>query len=101
MGQLPAAMTKTRSKAGKTPRGRKLLKTAPELLLATDEDREGESISWHLLEVLKPKVPVRRLVFHEITKGAIQRALDSARDVDMNLVEAQERAGWTLKRVVL
>lgn len=69
---------------------KKLMRSAPELLLATDEDREGESISWHLLEVLKPKVPVRRLVFHEITKGAISRALESARDIDANLVEAQE-----------
>ncbi|MFT5680005.1 MAG: DNA topoisomerase-1 [Myxococcota bacterium] len=61
-----------------------------ELLLATDEDREGESISWHLMEVLKPKVPVRRLVFHEITKTAIQHALDNAREIDRSLVEAQE-----------
>jgi DNA topoisomerase-1 len=51
------------------------LKSADELLLATDEDREGEAIAWHLLEVLKPKVPVRRMVFHEITRDAIQRAL--------------------------
>ena len=69
---------------------RKALKGASELLLATDEDREGESISWHLLEVLKPKVPVRRLVFHEITPAAIQHALDTSRDVDLNLVRAQE-----------
>ncbi|MCB0317649.1 MAG: type I DNA topoisomerase [Bdellovibrionales bacterium] len=69
---------------------KKLLKEADEVLLATDEDREGESISWHLLEVLKPKVPVKRLVFHEITKDAINHALESARDVDMNLVKAQE-----------
>ena len=66
------------------------LKGAKELLLATDEDREGESISWHLLEVLKPKVPVKRLVFHEITKEAIQHALDTTRDIDENLVRAQE-----------
>jgi DNA topoisomerase-1 len=66
------------------------LKNADELLLATDEDREGESISWHLLEVLKPKIPTKRLVFHEITKSAIQHALESARDVDQNLVKAQE-----------
>ncbi len=69
---------------------RKLLKDADELLLATDEDREGEAISWHLLEVLEPKVPVRRITFHEITKSAIQRALDNARDVDGQLVQAQE-----------
>jgi DNA topoisomerase-1 len=66
------------------------LKEADELLLATDEDREGESISWHLLQVLNPKIPVRRLVFHEITKEAIDKALKSARDVDENLVKAQE-----------
>lgn len=67
-----------------------LLKECEELLLATDEDREGESISWHLLEVLKPKVPVKRLVFHEITKSAISHSLESARDIDENLVRAQE-----------
>jgi DNA topoisomerase-1 len=66
------------------------LKDAEELLLATDEDREGESISWHLLEVLKPKIPVKRLVFHEITKEAIDHALETARSVDENLVRAQE-----------
>ncbi len=66
------------------------LKKSQTLLLATDEDREGESISWHLLEALKPKVPVKRLVFHEITKEAIQKALDSTRDVDTALVKAQE-----------
>lgn len=66
------------------------LKNANEVLLATDEDREGESISWHLLEVLKPKIPVKRLVFHEITKEAIKHALESARDIDQNMVQAQE-----------
>lgn len=66
------------------------LKDADEVLLATDEDREGESISWHLLEVLKPKIPVKRLVFHEITKGAIEESLRSPRDIDENLVKAQE-----------
>ncbi len=66
------------------------LKTADELILATDEDREGESISWHLLEILKPKVPVKRMVFHEITKEAIQRALLDCREVDQDLVHAQE-----------
>lgn len=69
---------------------REALKTADELILATDEDREGESIGWHLLEVLKPKVPVRRMVFHEITKEAIQAALRNPRQVDMRLVRAQE-----------
>ncbi len=66
------------------------LKDAKELLLATDEDREGESISWHLLELLKPKVPTKRMVFHEITKKAITQALKKPRDLDMELVHAQE-----------
>jgi DNA topoisomerase-1 len=66
------------------------LKTVDKLLLATDEDREGESISWHLLEVLKPKVPYQRMVFHEITKKAITDALGHGRDLDENLVQAQE-----------
>jgi DNA topoisomerase-1 len=69
---------------------RKQLADADELLLATDEDREGEAIAWHLLEVLKPKVPARRMVFHEITRDAIERALDETRDVDERLVDAQE-----------
>jgi DNA topoisomerase-1 len=69
---------------------RKKLAGADELLLATDEDREGEAIAWHLLEVLKPKVPVRRMVFHEITRDAIERALEQPRDVDERLVDAQE-----------
>lgn len=66
------------------------LKGVDELILATDEDREGEAISWHLLKVLKPKVPVKRMVFREITKEAVQSALDNTRDIDMNLVYAQE-----------
>lgn len=69
---------------------RKALKEADELYLATDEDREGEAIAWHLLEVLKPKVPVRRMVFHEITREAIERALENTRDIDRDLVDAQE-----------
>ncbi|HEY2311185.1 MAG TPA: type I DNA topoisomerase [Gaiellaceae bacterium] len=69
---------------------RKQLSQADELLLATDEDREGEAIAWHLLEVLKPKVPVRRMVFHEITRPAIEQALDETREVDERLVDAQE-----------
>ncbi len=66
------------------------LKGADELLLATDEDREGEAIAWHLREVLDPKVPVRRMVFHEITKPAIERALGETREIDSRLVDAQE-----------
>ncbi len=67
-----------------------LLADASELYLATDEDREGESIAWHLLEVLKPKVPVKRMVFHEITRQAIKQAIESPRDIDRRLVDAQE-----------
>jgi DNA topoisomerase-1 len=69
---------------------RSALKGANQVLLATDPDREGESISWHLKEILKPKVPVKRIVFHEITKDAINEALKDAHDVDENLVRAQE-----------
>ncbi|WP_336670863.1 type I DNA topoisomerase [Tsukamurella sp. USMM236] len=67
-----------------------LLKQADELYLATDGDREGEAIAWHLQEVLKPKVPVKRMVFHEITQQAIQAAAEEPRELDMNLVDAQE-----------
>ena len=69
---------------------KRVLKGADELLLATDEDREGEAISWHLVEILKPKVPFRRLVFHEITKKAIRAALEQTRPIDERLVSAQE-----------
>ncbi|MEX2401354.1 MAG: type I DNA topoisomerase [Rhodothermales bacterium] len=69
---------------------RTALKSAEELYIATDEDREGESIGWHLVEVLSPDVPVRRMVFHEITREAIQRALEETRDIDQSLVDAQE-----------
>ena len=69
---------------------KKALSGASELYLATDEDREGEAIAWHLLQVLKPKVPVKRMVFHEITKEAITSALDHTRDLDTDLVQAQE-----------
>ena len=66
------------------------LKDADELWLATDEDREGEAIAWHLVQELKPKVPVRRMVFHEITRPAIERALTETRDINSSLVDAQE-----------
>jgi len=69
---------------------KRLLKNADELYLATDEDREGEAIAWHLLQELKPKVPVKRMVFHEITREAIARALENTRDLDTRLVDAQE-----------
>ena len=69
---------------------KKKMKECDAIYLATDEDREGESISWHLLELLKPKIPVKRMVFHEITKNAIQKALEDTREVDEKLVRAQE-----------
>src|SRR5580693_1859240 len=69
---------------------RGLLKGATEVFLATDEDREGESIAWHLLEVLAPQVPVQRMVFHEITRAAIAEALANPRELDRRLVDAQE-----------
>ncbi|HEX5494417.1 MAG TPA: type I DNA topoisomerase [Mycobacteriales bacterium] len=69
---------------------RKLLKDASELYLATDEDREGEAIAWHLVETLKPSIPVRRMVFHEITPQAIRSAVDAPRELDLALVDAQE-----------
>ncbi len=86
---------------------KRALKTADELLLATDEDREGEAIAWHLLEALKPKVPVRRMVFHEITKDAIREAVDHTRELDLALVDAQETRrildrlyGWDVSPVL-
>ena len=69
---------------------KKALKNADELYLATDDDREGEAIAWHLQQVLKPKVPVRRMVFTEITREAVTRALSNTRDLDIHLVDAQE-----------
>jgi len=69
---------------------RSALKSADELYIATDEDREGESIGWHLVELLEPKVPIKRMVFHEITRDAIMAALERTRDIDENLVDAQE-----------
>lgn len=79
---------KTKTRIVKTLKEK--LAEAEELILATDEDREGESISWHLIEVLKPRVPVKRMVFHEITKEAIQDALNKFRQVNEDLVRAQE-----------
>src|SRR5579875_1973665 len=69
---------------------KRLLREADELYLATDEDREGESIAWHLTEVLAPRVPVKRMVFHEITRSALQRAVENPRELDRRLVDAQE-----------
>ncbi|WP_341933711.1 type I DNA topoisomerase [Microbacterium sp. LWO14-1.2] len=86
---------------------KRALKSADELLLATDEDREGEAIAWHLLETLKPKVPVKRMVFHEITKDAIQAAVGNTRELDTDLVDAQETRrildrlyGWDVSPVL-
>ena len=86
---------------------KRALKTADEVLLATDGDREGEAIAWHLLEVLKPKVPVRRMIFHEITKDAIRDAAEHTRDLDVSLVDAQETRrvldrlyGWDVSPVL-
>ena len=69
---------------------KKALKNSDELYLATDEDREGEAIAWHLVQTLKPKVPVKRMVFHEITKDAIKASLGNTRNVDEDMVDAQE-----------
>ncbi len=85
----PFYVVSDRSKATVTELKR-ALRTADELLLATDEDREGEAIAWHLLEALKPKVPVKRMVFHEITKDAINAAVGNTRELDLALVDAQE-----------
>src|SRR5262249_23704181 len=68
----------------------KLAKEVDEVFLATDEDREGEAIAWHLLETIKPKVPVKRMLFHEITRPAIQAGVANPRDIDRALVDAQE-----------
>lgn len=86
---------------------RKALKEADSLYLATDEDREGESISWHLIQVLKPKIPTKRMVFHEITSQAIKTAFDTPRELDIRLVQAQEArrildrlVGYTLSPLI-
>src|SRR5271163_3871645 len=80
----------SREKRDQVRKLKALLKDASELYLASDEDREGESIAWHLLEVLAPQVPVKRMVFHEITRAAIERAVLEWRDLDRRLVDAQE-----------
>ncbi|NMI01261.1 type I DNA topoisomerase [Pseudonocardia acidicola] len=80
----------TPEKKGKVSELKDALKSVDELLLATDPDREGEAIAWHLLDTLKPKVPVRRMVFHEITEPAIRAAAENLRDLDQDLVDAQE-----------
>ena len=77
-------------KKAKVAELKELMKGAEELLLATDEDREGEAIAWHLVEVLEPKIPIKRMVFNEITKDAIQAAVENTRDLDYNLIDAQE-----------
>lgn len=86
---------------------KRALKDSDELLLATDGDREGEAIAWHLLETLKPKVPVKRMVFHEITKDAITDAVEHTRELDLDLVDAQETRrildrlyGWDVSPVL-
>jgi DNA topoisomerase-1 len=86
---------------------RGLLKDASELYLATDEDREGEAIAWHLLEALSPRIPVKRMVFHEITREAIERAIGDTRELDRKLVDAQEARrildrlyGWEVSEVL-
>jgi DNA topoisomerase-1 len=80
----------SRDKRDQVRKLKTMVKDASELYLATDEDREGESIAWHLLEVLAPRIPVRRMVFHEITRPAIERAVRESRDLDRRLVDAQE-----------
>ena len=77
-------------KRAKVAELKELMKGADELLLATDEDREGEAIAWHLVEVLEPKIPIKRMVFNEITKEAIKAAVENTRDLDYNLIDAQE-----------
>ncbi|MHA6779886.1 type I DNA topoisomerase [Pseudonocardia saturnea] len=80
----------TPEKRSKVAELKEALKSVDELLLATDHDREGEAIAWHLLDTLKPKIPVRRMVFHEITESAIRAAVENLRDLDQDMVDAQE-----------
>jgi DNA topoisomerase-1 len=80
----------TPEKKGKVAELKDALKSVDEILLATDPDREGEAIAWHLLDTLKPKIPVRRMVFHEISESAIRAAVENLRDLDHDLVDAQE-----------
>lgn len=94
-------------KADILQRLQKHLKSCSSILLATDEDREGEAISWHLVETLKPQVPYKRAVFHEITKNAILDSFEHPRDINMNIVESQETrrildrlAGFTISPVL-
>ena len=77
-------------KKAKVAELKELMKGADEVLLATDEDREGEAIAWHLIEVLQPKIPIKRMVFNEITEDAIKAAVENTRDLDYNLIDAQE-----------
>ena len=77
-------------KKAKVAELKELMKNAEELILATDEDREGEAIAWHLVETLQPKIPIKRMVFNEITKEAIQAAVENTRDLDYHLIDAQE-----------
>ncbi len=97
----------SRDKRDQVRKLRAMVKDASELYLATDEDREGESIAWHLLEVLAPRIPVRRMVFHEITRPAIERAVREYRELDRRLVDAQETRrildrlyGWEVSPVL-
>jgi DNA topoisomerase-1 len=77
-------------KKAKVAELKELMKNAEELILATDEDREGEAIAWHLVETLQPKIPIKRMVFNEITKEAILEAVSNTRDLDYHLIDAQE-----------
>lgn len=106
-GEFEPVYVVPKDKAARVKALRLAVRDASEVLLATDEDREGEAIAWHLLELTKPSVPVRRMVFHEITPLAIRRALDSTRELDTDLVAAQEArrvldrlVGWDLSELL-